>query len=265
MTLRLHYKGLSAEDRVFSLTPDASAAKARGTLYEAWFDTLKTSPWYNELTVTGNFPSPSAAQTWAYFGDLRTIEFRDWWLARGYEIFAETVPYEPIQVQSVTTKLKPSTNQSRPPRLVIEVPLNLSPAALRDQFETILRQQAQYAADFDRWQHSTAPVHQHRETKLDYKTIRRWLDIFRSYEKAVTQRGFTLYDFAAQMGLHPLLSRKEFRGRKVPEDLRVKMANVASDTLKSVRALMANATELRFPDTTPHAWAKSGTRATRAP
>ena len=67
------------------------------------------------------------------------------------------------------------------------------------------------------------------------------------------------------MGLHPLLSRTEFRGRKLPEDLRVKMANVASDTLKSVRALMANATELCFPDTTPHAWAKSGTRATRAP
>jgi hypothetical protein len=261
MAIRFHYKGLSAEDRVFPLTPEVSVAKAKGTLYEAWFDTLKTSPWYRELCETGVFLSPSAEEAWSHFGDLRQVTFQEWWLSTGYRIFAEKIDYRPIEVIGVTTKVKNVDSAKKPPTLIIEVPLNLAPAALREQFDQILRQHAEYLGDFDRWDHSTAPVHQHRESKLNYKTIRQWLDVYEAYEKGSGKAGFKLYNFASDMQLHPLFNRKEFRGRDVPEDLRVKMANVASDVLKSVRALMANATEMRFPDTSAHPWATSSSRS----
>ncbi len=261
MALKFHYKGLTAEDRVFALTPETSAAKAKGTLYEAWFDTLKVSPWYRSIAESGSFPSPAAETTWNHFGDLRETNFQDWWLHTGYRIFAEDVDYRPVEVLNVTTKVRQGSTKKKPPTLLIEVPLNLPLSALRQQFDEILKQHAEYLNDFDRWEHSTAAVHQHRESKLNYKTIRHWLDVYQSYEKESGQRGFKLYNFASDMQLHPLFNRKEFRNRDVPEDLRVKMANVASDVLKSVRALMANATEMRFPDTSSHPWATSSTRS----
>ncbi len=261
MALKFHYKGLTAEDRVFALTPEVSVTKAKGTLYEAWFDVLKSSPWYRELCETGVFPSPSAEEALIHFGDLRQVTFQEWWLSTGYRIFAEEIDYRPVEVVGVTTKIKNVDSAKKPPTLIIEVPLNLAPAALREQFDQILRQHAEYSVDFDRWEHSTAPVHQHRESKLNYKTIRHWLDVYAAYEKESVKPGFKLYNFASDMQLHPLFNRKEFRGRDVPEGLRVKMANVASDVLKSVRALMANATEMRFPDTTAHPWATTSSRS----
>ena len=171
MALKFHYKGLTAEDRVFALTPEVSVTKAKGTLYEAWFDVLKSSPWYRELCETGVFPSPSAEEVWIHFGDLRKMTFQEWWLSTGYRIFAEEIDYRPVEVLSVTTKIKNDDSAKKPPTLIIEVPLNLAPAVLREQFDQILRRHAEYLVDFDRWEHSTASVHQHRESKLNYKTI----------------------------------------------------------------------------------------------
>jgi hypothetical protein len=43
--------------------------------------------------------------------------------------------------------------------------------------------------------------------------------------------------------------------------LRVEAANVASDILKKAMFLMANATEMSFPNTAPHEWALTSSRA----
>jgi len=263
MSHKFHYKGLSPEDRVFALTPELSAAKAKGTMYEAWFDTMKTSPWYQQIAITGVFPSREAERAWGYFGDLREIDFEPWWISKGYAVFAERIDYRPISIAGTRTQLRRAGIAKHPPSLLIEVPLNLHPSVLRQQFEEILEKHSEYAADADRWDYSTAELHQQRETKLDFKTIKKWLSIFQRYEVASKAPGFKLYNFASELRLHPLFNRKEFRERDVPPDLRVKMANVASDILKSAKSLMANATELRFPDTTAHPWASSGTRTRR--
>ena len=93
-----YYKGLGPEERIFAQTPEAAAAKAKGTLYEAWFDVLQTSPWYNKICETQDFPSDKAREAWEHFGDLRGKTFSKWWLERGYKIFAEVVPYQPMQI-----------------------------------------------------------------------------------------------------------------------------------------------------------------------
>lgn len=83
MTISFHYKGLDAEDRIFAKSPAESAALAKGTLYEAWFDVLQISPWYRGIAETGEFPSQQAKETWGYFGDLTDRNFSDWWLTVG--------------------------------------------------------------------------------------------------------------------------------------------------------------------------------------
>lgn len=258
-----YYKGLSPEERIFAQTPQAAAAKAMGTLYEAWFDVLQTSPWYNKICETQEFPSRKAEETWKYFGDLRDITFSKWWLATGFKIFAEVVPYQPIQITDLKIELKGSKDQKKPPLLKIEVPLNLSPSALKDQFNEILKAHKLYSDEFDRWDYSTAQVHQDRETKLTYTTIKKWMQVYQSYEKQKDMKGFKLYNFAKDQELHPTLFRGLLKRGEVPDqgDLRIQAANVASDILKKAMFLMANATEMSFPNTSPHEWAITSNRA----
>ena len=84
MTVKFFLKGLSAEDRIFPQTIESSAKLAKGTLYEAWFETLQTSPWYRDSAETGIFKSQAAEEAWEQFGDLRKTDFASWWKSRGY-------------------------------------------------------------------------------------------------------------------------------------------------------------------------------------
>ena len=72
MTMDFYYKGLGPEERIFAQTPQAAAAKAKGTLYEAWFDVLQTSPWYSKMCETQEFPKGacSSEATWSGLGDV---------------------------------------------------------------------------------------------------------------------------------------------------------------------------------------------------
>ncbi|WP_353427255.1 hypothetical protein NHB34_08750 [Polynucleobacter sp. MWH-UH19D] len=255
MAVKFFLKGLSAEDRIFPQTIESSAKLAKGTLYEAWFDALQISPWYRESTVTGVFKSAAAEEVWEKFGDLRNLDFTSWWKTVGYKIFSESVPYQPLTIIEPTVKVQALASGKKPPVLKIEVPLNLHPKALREQFDEILKQHSDYYSESkDRWDHSTAEAHQYRESKLSYQTISRWLQVYREYEKQKDQKNFKLYNFAKEMELHPKLFKGLLKNVDVPEDLRVEAANVASDILKQVRNLMAHATELRFPCTDPHEW-----------
>lgn len=248
-------KGLSDEDRLFPQTIESSAALAKGTLYEAWFETLKISPWYKEIAETGVFRSLESELTWEKFGDLRNLAFTEWWKATGYKIFSEKTPYQPVQVLDISLKVQESKNDNKPPVLKIEVPLNLHPKALKAQFDEILsRHSDYYLENKDRWSFSTAQVHQYRESKLTFHTIHRWMHVYNEYEKQKDLSNFKLYNFAKELDLHPSLFKGLLKRVDVPVDLRVEAANVASDILKSARNLMAHATELRFPCTDPHEW-----------
>ena len=258
-----YYKGLGPEERIFAQTPEAAAAKAKGTLYEAWFDVLQTSPWYHKICETNEFPTSNAQEAWEHFGDLRGKTFSKWWLERGYKIFAEVVPYQSMQIADLKIEVKKSKDQKKPPLLKIEVPLNLSPAALKEQFNEILKAHKLYSDEFDRWDYSTAQVHQERETKLTYATIKKWMQVYQAYEKQKDKKDFKLYNFAKDQELHPTLFRGLLKRGEVPDqgDLRTQASNVASDILKKAMFLMANATEMSFPNTAPHEWVVTSNRA----
>ena len=272
MPPRFHYKGLSAEDRTFAKTPTESAELARGTLYEAWFDTLKMSPWYNEIAVTGVYPSDAAEATWKHFGDLRKATFAAWWRRRGYQIFAEEVPYTEVQTTDLAFNVVNGDEQSnKPPILRLDIPLNLSPAALQEQFRKILRAHENYQGEFDRWHFSTAPVHQERESKFHYSTIKQLLSFYKEYEVASSEEGLKLHEFALRKKLIPGRSKakaKDIRhaiesNSELLQNEKTMLANAVSDKLKQAKFLMANATEGHFPDDRPHPWAQTRQRTSK--
>lgn len=242
------YKALSPENRHFAYTPPEACELAKGTLYQSWFDALKLSPWYKKIAETGDFPSEKAKEAWENFGDLRNISFEDWWLKTGYEIYSERVPYRQLQVA-----IDYPEDQEKPPVLKIEVPLNLSPQMLQDQFKKLLKAHEQYDK-YDRWNYSTAKVHQFRESKLTFGVIKELLNYYEKYEQQGGQSQITLDQFAILMKINPKVKIESGDSPAQVNDKKIILANNASYFLQRAKNFMANATELHFPSDSPHIW-----------
>jgi hypothetical protein len=255
--LMLNYKGLDEEHRLIPLTITQSAELAKGTLYEAWFDTLKLSPWYRDITLNHNttgfkFRSEKAEAAWRYFGDLRKMNFTDWWMQTGGRIFAEKLPYQGIKEMRIDVVDNP--NAQKPPMLVIQVPLNLSPYLLSKQFDQIVQVHRESGV-YNRWDHATADVHQTRDSKIGFKTIEYWLSIYKFYSKMKKQsENYQLYQLAMDKKLDPANAIMKGDLEYEVQEKKMKLASTSSNFLKKARYLMANAVELDFPNATKPGW-----------
>jgi len=253
MPADFYYKGLPIENEFFPFTPEQSADQAKGSMYEAWFDTLKASPWYNEICETRDFPSDAVKECYEKFGDLRPFSFKKWWLETGYKIFAERVRYEEMKVIGVTSEVsktfKYKKGENNPSKLIIEVPLNLAPKKLKEQFEELLRQYSAYYQHTDRNKESTAPVPFDRDSKFGYSTIKSWLHIYKEVEKErALNNDATLVDICRKLGLRKNLFADFGEGTVIDDpQIRQQAANAISEYYQKARRLMAHATEMRFP------------------
>lgn len=253
MPIDFYYKGLPIENEFFPFTPEQSAEQAKGSMYEAWFDALKASPWYNEICETRGFPSEAAKECYENFGDLRPMSFKKWWLEIGYKIFAERVRYEEMKdrgiVNGATKTLKYKKGENDPSKLLIEVPLNLDPKKLKEQFEAILREHSNYYEHKNRFKESTAPVPFDRDSKLSYGTIKLWLHIYKEVEKErELHKDATLADICRKLELRKNLFADFGEGTVVDDSqIRQQAANAVSEYYQKARRLMAHATEMRFP------------------
>lgn len=261
--IKLNYKGLNPEDYLEAHTPAVSALKAKGTFYEAWFETLKSSPWYRQMGAMGNFGSENARRTWELFGgNLDYVTFEQWWADRGYLIFAEPDAYREIQEVDLTVKLKKSKEGDPPKSVLVEIPLNLTPEGVHKLIDKFLQGYGDYQYEADRWSRSGAPAHLSRDSKLNPKQIIREMKLYRKYEKQKRESNMSYDQFAIQEKLNPVAERGS-----VPIVRKQKLISSTGDLLKRCRKLMAYATEGIFPpdnDSSPsdkapeHPWTKKG-------
>jgi hypothetical protein len=269
MSMERFFKLLPTNGRFTPLTPEESFERAKGTLYEAWFDTMKASPWYKAMWEghpVFDDPNPNsdgtnrAQKAKELFGDLRSIKFNEWWFETGYRIFAEGVPYMPINILSVRYKThrKNNARSSNAPRpvesMLIEIPLNLSPSELRRQFNEIIEAHDNYYTRFNRWDHSTADAHFLRDTKLTYFQITHWLKVFAHWEKNKSRKNlYQLHHLCQDMSLAPSLNDGSEACSHMSDEMRhQRMASTAENALKNARNLMAHALFLEFPNYTAH-------------
>jgi hypothetical protein len=261
--IKLNYKGLNPEDYLESHTPAISAQKAKGTFYEAWFETLKSSPWYRQMGATGIFGSNDARRTWELFGgNLDHLTFEQWWVERGYLIFAEPEPYKEIQEVDLTVKLKKPKDGDPLKSVFVEIPLNLTPQGIHKLVDKFLQGYGEYQYEADRWSRSNAPAHMSRDSKLNPKQIIREMKLYRKYEKQKRENNISYEAFAIQEHLNPAAEKDtdfEMRTRK--------LRFAVNDLLKRCRKLMAYATTGIFPpdnESSPgekapeHSWTQQG-------
>lgn len=260
--IELNYKGLTPEDRVKALDPSTSGLMAKGTFYEAWFETLKSSPWYKQMGCSGNFGSEGAHQTWELFGDLAEREFEEWWLDVGFQIFAEPDRYKEFKEINYSVKLQKPKKGAAPTSVMVEIPLNLTSDGLHKLLDKFLNHYEGYRYEANRWSNSKALAHLSRDSRHDPRQIIREMKLYREYERQKTEANISYDQFAIKEGLNRLAEKdSDFEMGKR------KLISSTNDLLERCRMLMAYATEGIFPPDIPgstqtrvpdHAWTKKG-------
>ena len=253
------YKPLSKED---------SLARAKNSLLEAWFDTMKVSPWYRAMLggydrfLENQTPHERriALDNLKVFGDIRNQTFATWWMHRGFYVFSERVPYMPMRAVSVKypqgklSKIEEQLEDSPEAFLTIEVPLNLDRGALHSQLDEILNEIDRYEGGFKRWKYSTAELHLTREERRGFgaQQIKAKLDVYEYYEKQLKKDcEYSLYQLCDELKIPTGLTEADFENLD-QDAIDQRKRDVVSEILKSAKNLMANALFRDFPDVNSH-------------
>ena len=255
--VELLFKGFPEDVRFKSHTIPESLQRAKGTLYETWFNALKLSPYYRAICGTGEYPSEAAEKTYKQFGDLRLTDFDHWWIETGYGIFAEQRPFNRVSISKETTSYGEDI-----PVLRLEIPLNVSPKTLRNQFENLLELYHPHYKDFDRWNASTADVRM-QSKKLTSASLDLCLAVYKSYLDKLELGEPLLYEIGEELRLNPKLNVVHSDRPAEVNEKRIKMSSTVSEYLEKAKNLVAFATEGIFPCTENHHWIPRQTRSPR--
>ena len=254
---QLFFKGLPEDVRFKSHSIPESLERAKGTLYETWFNALQLSPHYQSICETNEFPSDEAKRTFELFGDLRNVTFDTWWIEVGYGIFAEKKPFNKVSVNNERDGFGEDVKV-----LHLEIPLNVSPKTLRTQFDNLLELHHPHYKDFDRWQASTAPVRM-ESRKLTSVSLNICLDVYSLFLEKSKQGEALLYEIGEALRINPKLNVVHSDRAIEVNEKRIKMSSAVSEYLEKAKNLTAHATEGRFPCTDNHPWIERQTRSAR--
>lgn len=245
------FKGLPEDVRFRRHTVPESLEIAKGTLYETWYRCLKASPYTIEAVKTGIWRSLAQEQTYQRFGDLTGTTFESWWTDRGYDLFREKSDFKRI---SVTNEVDSGGGDNR---LLLEIPLTVSPATLKAQFDELLRQHHPHYKGFDRWKHSSAHARL-QSSKLTSVSLNLYVSV---YEEWIKDTGQHLYAIGEKMALNPRFTVKKGDLHSEVVDKHVQMSLQVTEYLGKAKNLVAHASEGRFPCTEDHEWVERATRA----
>jgi hypothetical protein len=257
---RFFYKGFPEDVRFRNHSVPESLEIAKGTLYEAWYRALRASPYVAEALKSGVWPSQAANETHKIFGDLRGTNFADWWISGGYHLFAEQRAFR--QVSVLPKQYASEANNERGGVAIrLEVPLDVSPATLKRQFDQLLREHHPHYRDFDRWRVSTAQVRLENR-KLTSVSINLYLDVYEHWIAGAALEGqqVRLYEIGEALRLDPKSMVLKSDPPSFATDKHLKMSLLVSDYLEKAKNLVAHATEGRFPCVDAHEWVKRKSR-----
>jgi hypothetical protein len=251
------FKGFPEDVRFKSHTVPESMERAKGTLYETWFNALKLSPYYQLICETHEYPSEEAEKTFHLFGDVRNTTFEKWWITTGYGIFAEKKPFNRVGVSNEKNDVGEDV-----PILRLEIPLNVSPKTLRNQFNELLEIYHPHYQDFDRWQASTAEV-KLQSRKFTSASLDLCLDVYAKYVAKANKSEVLLYEIGEELRINPKLNVVRTDRPSEVAEKHIKMSSSVSEYLEKAKNLVAHATEGRFPCADNHRWVERQKRGGR--
>ena len=253
--LGFFFKGFPEDVRFRRHTVPEALQWARGTLYEAWYRAVKLSPYMAQAIDTNDWRSQQQQDTYSRFGDLRGTTFDSWWVERGYELFREKGDFKKIGVR------EGSAQEVKDKTLILEIPLSVSPATLKQQFDDLLRQHHEHYRRFDRWQHSSA-TSRLQSSKLTSVSINLYLDVYEQWQSMCALEGsVNLFEVGEAMALNPRLIVKHGDLGSDVREKHLKMSLMVSEYLEKAKNLIAHASEGIFPCTENHDWIERSTRS----
>lgn len=253
---RFFFKGFPEDVRFSKHSVPESLEIAKGTMYEAWFNALRLSPYMAGSIDTGEWLSDQQKRTHERFGDLRGTTFEQWWVDVGFALFAEGQDFKRLTLLQTDCEAKQDT-------LVIEIPLTTSPATLKEQFNDLLRGHHPHFKKFDRWEMSTAHA-KLQSSRLTSLSINLYLSVYEKQREMIATEGdeVTLYQVGEALTLNPRLVVKHADRTADIKEKHLQMSLLVSEYLKKAKNLIAHASEGIFPYTENHDWVE---RASRAP
>ena len=254
--LGFFFKGFPEDVRFRRHTVPEALEIAKGTMYEAWYRAVKLSPYTAQAIATNEWRSQQQQETYEKFGDLQGTTFETWWVERGYELFKEPGEFKKIGIR------EGSVQEVKDKTLILEIPLTVSPATLKIQFDELLRQHHEHYKRFDRWKHSNA-TGKLQSSKLTSLSINLYLDVYEKWQAMTAlDAGVHLFEIGEAMSLNPrLVVRHGDLGMDVREK-HLKMSLMVSEYLEKAKNLIAHASEGTFPCTDDHDWIERSTRTT---
>lgn len=253
--LGFFFKGFPEDVRFRRHTVPEALEIAKGTMYEAWYRAVKLSPYTAQAIASNEWRSQKQKETYERFGDLQSTTFDSWWVDRGYELFREPGDFKKIGVREGLTQ---DVNEKT---LILEIPLTVSPATLKIQFDELLRQHHEHYKRFDRWQHSSA-TGKLQSSKLTSVSINLYLDVYEQWQSmCALEGGVNLFEVGEAMALNPRLVVKHGDLGSDVREKHLKMSLMVSEYLEKAKNLIAYASDGTFPCTDPHDWIERSTRA----
>lgn len=254
--LSFFFKGFPEDLRFRRHTVPESLLKAKGSLYEAWYRSIKLSPYLAAAKETGLISSDGLFEMHHAFGDLSGTTFESWWVSKGYELFREKGDYAKISV------CEDQSGSAIPNTLLLEIPLNVSPATLKLQFDDLLEKHHEHYKKFDRLQHNSTAMLRMHATKFSSASINMYLDVYEKWQELLTvDSSVNLYTLGELMNLNPQQTVKQSDLPAEVKDKHQKMSLTVSEYLKKAKNLIANASDGRFPCTDHHEWVERASRA----
>jgi hypothetical protein len=250
-------KALPRAQRIKGVSVPESLLLAKRSLYEAWFNTLVLSPFYQEAIRTNVFISADVKRTCDLFGNLNGISFDGWWMGGGYKIFEEAKPFNKASLRKVRNPFGKNV-----PVMSVDIPLDVSPQLLREQFEDLLKQHHPNYKKFDRWKTSTAKA-KLRATRLTFDSIDLCLQVYKKYLDMQKKDKVLLYKIGEELRLNPRLNVLPTDFKAMAAAKKLKMASTVSEYLEKAKNLVAHATECNFPVITDHPWYEKKRRPPR--
>jgi len=253
----VHMKAFPKPFRIKGVTVSKSLELAKKSLYEAWFNALVLSPFYQEAIKTNIFVNADVKRTYDLFGNLSGLSFEKWWIGGGYRIFKEAKPFNRVSIGRQFNKCGESV-----PVLSVDIPLDVSPQLLREQLEDLLKSHHPNYKKYDRWQATTAKA-KLKATRLTFQSIDLCLQVYKKFLDMQKKDNVLLYKIGEDLGLNPKLNVLPTDLRAIASIKKIKMSNTVSEYLEKAKNIVAHATECNFPVTKNHPWYQKKKRAVR--
>lgn len=253
----LRFKALPRAQRLKGVSLPESLVLVKGSLYEAWFNALALSPFYQEAVRTNTFINSDVKRTYDLFGNLNGISFDRWWMGGGYKIFEEAEPFNKVALRKERNPFGENV-----PVLSVDIPLDVSPQLLREQLEALLKQHHPNYKKYDRWKTSTAKA-KLRATRLTFESINLCLQVYKKWLDMQKKNKVLLYKIGEELRLNPRLNVLPTDYKPMAAAKKLKMASTVSEYLEKAKNLVAHATECNFPVITDHPWYEKKRRPPR--